>query len=140
MTYKEATLSEYISSYNQTDITFASLHLKEKDTADSGDAIILLSDNIITKYKGDLEDHVTLVTLTTTEFNKYQYNPKVLSYDLYGTTELWTLILDLNQLYSTAEFSINPIKLYDTSILNYIGAILNLEKPIIDSNIASIES
>jgi len=139
MTYREATLQDFINSYTDTDATFPKLHYLEKDTIDQ-DTMILLSDSLLDKYKDELESLITIITLSSTEFNKYKYNPKLLSYEIYGTTELWGLILDLNQLHSTTEFNINPIKVYEKSIIYYIDAILNLEKPFTDINTEEINS
>lgn len=139
MTYRESTLEDFISSYRDTDVTFSKLHYLEKDTLDSGD-LILLSNSLLDKYRSELESLINVVTLTTSEYNKYKYNPKLLSYDIYGTTEMWGTILDLNQLHSTTEFYINPVKLYQKGIMNYIDTILNLEKPFTDINTEEVES
>lgn len=42
---------------------------------------------------------------------KYRFNPKMLSYDLYGTTKLFYLILKLNDMCNVHEFSIANHKL-----------------------------
>ncbi len=131
---KEYTITDYIKTYNEDSISFSTLHLKEVNTLSSSDKIVLLSDSILDKYDDVLKKYITTKTLTNEEYRKYQYNPKYLSYDLYGTTELWFLILHANQLYSITQFHINPIKIYTSDILKIIESILNLEKNIIDSN------
>lgn len=134
MDYKESTISEYSKAYSDTDITFNSLHYKEKDSVDDSTSLILLNDSILDKYRNDLAEKIVTKTLTNEEINKYQYNPKRLSFDLYGTTELWGLLLEINQLQSVTEFNINPVKVYDGSIISYINSIFSLEKPFIDQN------
>src|SRR5574343_232748 len=134
MDYKESTISEYSKAYSDTDITFNSLHYKEKNSVDDSTSLILLNDSILDKYRNDLAEKIVTKTLTNEEINKYQYNPKRLSFDLYGTTELWGLLLEINQLQSVTEFNINPVKVYDGSIISYINSIFSLEKPFIDQN------
>lgn len=134
MDYKESTISEYSKAYSDTDITFNSLHYKEKDSVDDSTSLILLNDSILDKYRTDLAEKIISKTFTNEEFNKYQYNPKRLSFDLYGTTELWGLLLEVNQLHSVTEFNINPVKVYDGSIISCINSIFSLEKPFIDQN------
>ena len=58
----------------------------------------------------------------------HRYRPKMLSYDLYGTTELWFLLLNLNGCKSIMEFTPKKIKFYDPDRLkSYINEILVLE-------------
>lgn len=135
MQYRDSTISDFIKSYSQVDITFESIHYKEKNLlANSSDSLILLSDSLLDKFRLDLANSIVMLTLSSSEYNKYRFNPKLLSYDLYQTTELWSTILDLNELHSSTEFDINPLKVYDSSIINYINTILSLEKPFIDIN------
>lgn len=135
MQYRDSTISDFIKSYSQVDITFESIHYKEKNLlANSSDSLILLSDSLLDKFRVDLANSIVMLTLSSSEYNKYRFNPKLLSYDLYQTTELWSTILDLNELHSSTEFDINPLKVYDSSIINYINTILSLEKPFIDIN------
>ena len=69
-----------------------------------------------------------VVKLSDKELARFKYNPKALSYYLYGTTELWFLILRLNEMYSISEFSNDTIKLYSNTILRKISEILNAEE------------
>ena len=62
------------------------------------------------------------------------YNPKRLSFDLYGTTELWALLLDINELVSVAQFNLQTLKVFSGSILDKLQRILNLEQEFIDQN------
>ena len=131
---KEYTISDYTKAYKEESVTFASLHLKEVDIKINGEKIILLSDSILDKYTDVLNEYLVTKTLTDSEYNKYQYNPKLLSYALYGTVELWFLILYANQLCSVTQFHINPVKVYSSGVIKVIQSILNLEKPVIDAN------
>ena len=58
---------------------------------------------------------------------KYKYNPKLLSFDIYGTTELWFLILEANELHSATQFNNQVIYLFRTDVVEKMTRILNLE-------------
>ena len=131
---KENTIEDFTKAYKEERISFATLHYKEVGDKTDGSKIVLLSDSILDKYNKVLDEYLVTRVLTSSEFNKYQYNPKLLSYDLYKTTELWFLLLQANQLFSVTQFHINPIKVYSGGIMRVIESILNLDKRIIDAN------
>lgn len=43
----------------------------------------------------------------------YNYKPKLLSYDLYNTTELWVALLRINNMRNITEFTRPMIKIYN---------------------------
>jgi len=130
----EYTLQEFISERKDIDITSTKLHYKEANSLTDGSVMVLPIESILNKYHKEMEDFVTTKTLTTQEARLYSYNPQLLSFDLYGTTELWFLLLDVNNLYSISQFTLNPVKVYDIGIINLINSILNLEQDDIDRN------
>ena len=130
---QESKITDFVKNYNNDDITIDKLHLKDVFATDKK-KMIILTDHILSKYQLDLEDQIITYTMTSNEERKYFQNPKVLSYDRYGTTELWFLLLELNELKSASEFILNPIKIYKKTIMNRIAKILNLEKGILDEN------
>lgn len=59
------------------------------------------------------------VSLSETEANKYRYNPKALSYDVYKTVDYWFLILVANKYKHVHEFNLSStIKLPTTKAIN----------------------
>lgn len=66
-------------------------------------------DDFFLKYKRELEDCKIYYTITEDMF----YKPKVLSEQIYGTTELWLAILRANNMRNTTEFHYPIIKVYD---------------------------
>lgn len=130
---KETTMTSYIKEYKNEESSYDALHLKEVLAGDTS-KMILANESIITKYEKCLEQYVTTRTFTQAEERRYFYNPKVLSFDLYDTTELWFLLLRLNEMYSTTQFNVNPIKIYTGNVLPAIESILDTEKEIIGAN------
>jgi len=133
MNNQEFTIKDFIIAYRDLSISFSTTHLKSINDVDYT-RIILMDDNLLDKYRGDLKQYETLLKLSKEEEKKYFYNPKYLSYELYGTTELWYTLLDLNEIYSASQFCINPMKVYTGGVLSAITEILNIERDVIDNN------
>ena len=89
---------------------------------------------LICRYYDSLKSYIIDKTLTKDEQNRYKYNPRFLSYDLYGTPELWADILYINNMVSVAEFNKSSIKVFSTSIIDAIIEIkLIVENDMIDN-------
>ncbi len=129
----ESSFKKFISNYECETLNKDKLQLKEICT--KNDKKIIIPDlNIFNEYRKDLESIIKTYTMTNNEKIKWSYNPKLLSYELYGTTEFWFLILSINELQSATEFNINPIKIFDTSLPNILGRVMNLEMESIAEN------
>ena len=86
--------------------------------------------NILDDYIVELKRLSTNVYLTEKDLRKYNYKPKLLSADVYGTTELFYIILLLNGICNVKEFvDINPIKMIRRDdLFGYMTNILTNEK------------
>lgn len=107
-----ATIQELIDSVNDMEISYRNLHtnvyIKNKD-----DIIKIPYKSIIMEYLPYFKSSVVELKLGPEEAPKYKFKPKKLSYDLYGTTELWSALLELNQLYSIIEFDKEVYKVFE---------------------------
>ena len=129
------TLSNFIREYGVEDLRVDAFHLKEVFFQDGmNHKIVVNGDNIADKYAIELEENKKTVEFTTKEYYKYRFNPKVLSYDLYGTTELWFFILMANELYSISEFNLKKLVLYDASIISKFNKMLELDQEFLEIN------
>lgn len=61
------------------------------------------------KYRDQLEDSIQYYSVPESMF----YKPKMLSLELYGTTELWLSLLRVNNMKSICEFHVPIIKVYN---------------------------
>ena len=69
--------------------------------------------NLITDdYFDEFKKASVRVELTEDEILKYKYRPKLLSYDIYDNTELYYIILRLNDLYNVKDFNLGKKYLY----------------------------
>ena len=123
----ESTIQEYIAQYNSEEIVSSAFFLKQVFSIENNRKMIVNFNNLVIKYMPELKEIKVKVTLSNEEYAKYKYNPKVLSYDLYGTTELWFLILEANELHSVTQFNSKTIYLFRTDIVEKLSRILNLE-------------
>jgi hypothetical protein len=89
-------------------------------------------DNILNKYMSILKNYFINVTLTDEEMTKYSYQPKKLSLDLYGTIELWFLLIRINNLTSISEFNKKKIKIFHPDYLDILNKIMIKEKDYLD--------
>lgn len=71
-------------------------------------------DDFFLKYRRQLDQIVQWYNIRETLY----YQPKMLSLQLYGTTELWLSILRLNNMKNITEFHYPIIKVYDPAALN----------------------
>jgi hypothetical protein len=87
------------------------------------------SDNLVNDYLDILKEAAQKVQLTEQEKRKYYYNPDLLSYDLYGTTELDFVIMIMNGVISNNEFAIPTLLLIPkTELVNTLSRIYNSEQ------------
>lgn len=63
------------------------------------------------KYRKELNPSIEIVILP----ERYFYQPKSLSFELYGTTELWLSLLRVNNMRNITEFNLPMIKVYNKS-------------------------
>lgn len=60
--------------------------------------------NVIRDYIYELKQLSNKIELTDEDVEKYKYKPKLMSADLYGTTEYYYIILMLNNMYDQKSF------------------------------------
>ena len=119
-------LSEQITEAEKLEISYKSLHPSYTIYNEQTDETIELPFSSITnEYRTYLLACVKSIQLSEKEKENYRYSPKKLSYDLYGTTELWADLLNLNGCVSIAEFEPDFIRVYDPNTFKeYLNEIM----------------
>lgn len=130
------TLSDFISEYSIEDLRINAFYLQQVfwDKNKMTHKVVVNENSIADKYANELEENKHIVELTTKEYYKYRYNPKLLSYDIYGTTELWFFILMANELYSISEFDLRKVVLFDTAIITKLNRMLEMDAEFLEIN------
>lgn len=99
-----STIQELIDQVEKKEISYRNLHttfcIRQND-----EVIRVPYKSMIREYMDLMENDAIKVSLPDDEVRIYKYKPKKLSYDLYGTTELWAAILELNKMYSTMDLT-----------------------------------
>lgn len=126
-----STLESFINYKNlDSNIYYKDLSIFEKSIDGKS---VLLSYNILNDYRKEIFDFIIPITLTDEEFQKYQYQPKKLAYDLYGSTEYYYMILFINSMTNIKEFNrrrINLMRAKDMS--SVLSAIYSSESEYIE--------
>jgi len=127
-------LSEY---EDQLNISYNKLFLKS--LVDSEDNVLIVnSTSLANKYYDYIQNGIISLELTDKEYMKYRFQPKMFCNDIYGTTELWGLLLKINNFNSIAEFNRKKIKVFGNNIFNVLNEILINEKENILKNNESV--
>lgn len=137
LNYKEALMEEYIKNYNNTPITYSKLHSLNTFTIDKR-LHIIPDDPTFAMYQPEIDELKYEFTMNDAQIRRYEQNPKLLSFDLYGTTELWWMILEANDIYSSSEMTMNPVVVFDSGILRILEAVQNLERKTINANLEAV--
>jgi hypothetical protein len=123
----KSTIRNIIDNGLEEKITSSSLSLKTVITNSSGEMFIVNMFNLYEKYYEILLDDVVTATLSEEEYNKYRFNPRLLSFDLYGTQELHYMLLRLNHVYSVINFDFTEVRVFKPTIISKINEIMVLE-------------
>ena len=122
------TIQELIDSVNDMEISYRNLHTYAY--IKNGDDIIKIPyKSIIAEYMPYFSETVIESEMTPEEIQLYKGKPKKLSYDLYGTTELWSALLELNHMLSITEFQVEKLKVFDPrEFLPLLNEVMILEE------------
>ena len=93
--------------------------------------------SIMDRYVQYIRDYITEIELSQEEMRKYRYNPKRLSFNLYGTTSYWWSIIFANQIHSLTEFDFsrdNVIKVFTREGISAFSTVLSVDKTFISEN------
>lgn len=138
MSVDAGTLKDYILQYKGQLTKMTDYFLFEWMYDSSNQYIKTIEENVLAKHTKFLEENKNKYEMTDDEFRMYRCNAHRLSEYLYGTTELWFLILHANELYSESEFCSKTIYLYNRNVLSKLSEILAIEEEDINKNRAKI--
>lgn len=113
------TIEEFIDYKSNDIITYNNFCFGNKESE-----YLKIGRNILNDYMSELKLLAVEVELTDEEYIKYQYKPKLLANDIYGTTESYFVIMALNQICNVKDFNMRRLKLLTKDamkkVLNYI--------------------
>ena len=123
------TLDQFADSKSSNDISYYSMSLLEKDPNTNIEYDVF---NVVSDYMNELKKMSHPVTLSETEYYTYRFKPKLLAKYLYCNTELYFIILWLNDMWSVKDFNLRTIKLIkNTELSEALSKITASEKSFI---------
>lgn len=124
-----ATIQDLINSVKGVEISYRNLHSSIM-IRNNNEVIKLPFSSIIKKYMDFLEPTAVECTFNEGEKKKYRFSPKKISAELYGTTEFWSAILELNNMVSIIDFDTmnKTVKVFEPKeFMSRLNEILILE-------------
>ena len=103
---------------------------------ESKDGINYVVHSVLDDYLQDMQEKAIECTLSKSERDRYFLKPRILSSDIYGTTELYYIILRINNMWSPKQFTLdnNKIKMLTKDHMNdFLSAIMRVESKDIES-------
>ena len=130
------TVEQFIAASPANQISYSKLSIFEKV-----DSVYMCTHNLLNDYTEEIKSDYETILMSDEEYAKYCYRPKLLAYDVYGDTELFFIILFVNNICNVKDFSSKRIKMIKNARLSSIlSAIYNAEYPVILKNQNKIES
>lgn len=103
-------------------------HIVDSKPITFKDRLIFLNrSNKLNGYMNKIKQECHLIDLTDEEFKKYKYKPKLMSYELYDTPELWFLLLRINSMLDPSEFTRKRIYILKPEAVDLINRIYVIE-------------
>ena len=99
-----STIQELIDQIETKEISYRNLHTTFC-IRQNNEVIQVPYKSMIREYMDLMAEDAITVSLPADEVRMYKFKPKKLSYDLYGTVELWAGLLELNKMYYTMDLT-----------------------------------
>ena len=124
------TMEQFIALGKATSISYDKYSYK--DLLSNGTEISVL--NVVSDYIREFKDVALTVKLSTDEYRKYRYKPKLLCRDVYGSGEFYWVIMLLNGIIDVKEFNMESLLMVSKDNMNSLmSAIYNAEFSYIDN-------
>lgn len=135
---KTSTVEEFINAGISDEMTYNNFSILFRSSQQ--DNIILSANNIIYDYMDEIKPYIVNVSLSEEEYIKYRYKPKLFAYDIYGSTELFFVVMAVNGIYDIKDFNRRNIKaLYKKQLFELLNQIYNAESGYIQKNRSDLE-
>lgn len=138
-TYTIADFIELGKSMQDIDYSQYSIFAEPIPSSNPNYNIFVILNNVLYDYEEELKKLSCTVELDLQSWHKYRYKPKLLSFDLYGATELYFILLFLNGTCDIKDFDKKVIKvLRKDTLTEFLEAVYNAERKYIQSNRSNV--
>lgn len=104
------TLNQFIALKDVDRIVYRRYSIMQRSL--TNEELLYCIDNIIHTYMDEMKKKRKIVSVTESERIKYAYKPKLLAYDVYGSTELFFILLALNGMCNMKQFDLIERKFF----------------------------
>lgn len=136
---EEYTLQGFMK--HKTSEEFSYINFSIVEACESGEILFTIK-NLLDDYIDELLDICVEVTLSKEDQIKYEYRPWLLAYDVYDNSELYWLLMLVNDIPTPNEFeNISKLKLpYSEPLNEMLSEILESESEYISKNRSEVEN
>ena len=120
--YGETTITGVIREGKKLNISEDTMAFKEVIDKE----IAVVYNNVITRYIDILKPYITTIELSDDQLFKYKYKPNLFCYEIYGTPELASSLLYINNMPSLTNFNKNKINVFTNNIMDIIKELKSL--------------
>lgn len=104
------TLNQFIALKDVDRIVYRRYSIMQRSL--TNEELLYCIDNVIHTYMDEMKKKRKIVSVTESERIKYAYKPKLLAYDVYGSTELFFILLALNGMCNMKQFDLVERKFF----------------------------
>lgn len=104
------TLNQFIALKDVDRIVYRRYSIMQRSL--TNEELLYCIDNVIHTYMDEMKKKRKIVSVTESERIKYAYKPKLLAYDVYGSTELFFILLALNGMCNVKQFDLIERKFF----------------------------
>ena len=108
------TLADFIASGKMNTVDYD--QFSYKDLVSNGTEVSIL--NVVNDYMREIKDVAVKVELSTQEYLKYRYKPKLLCRDVYGNGEVNYVIMLLNGRINVKDFDVHELLMLRKADMN----------------------
>lgn len=108
------TLNDFIKAGKMTTVDYD--NFSYKDLVSNGTEVSIL--NVVNDYMREIKKQAVTVKLSTEEYLKYRYKPKLLCRDVYGNGELYYVIMLLNGRIDVKDFDRDTLLMLRVESMN----------------------
>lgn len=131
--YEQTTIDAVIETGLNLSVSEDTMAFKEL----INDEVLFAYDNVITRYRDILTDYIIYIDLTDDDYQRYKYQPQLFCYDYYGTPELASSILYINNMVSRTEFTKQSFMIFNDDIMDIIQELMSLNEADLETNRAN---
>ena len=134
------TLNQFIALKDVDRIVYRRYSIMQRSL--TNEELLYCIDNVIHTYMDEMKKKRKIVSVTESERIKYAYKPKLLAYDVYGSTELFFILLALNGMCNMKQFDLIERKFFALTpqdCAQFMSDIYNAEGDYLKINRTSLE-